>query len=48
MKLQEVSLKKLQKLLASRAGSSIEADNSPHGVYITRHRNIINSIEFYE
>ena len=36
MKSQEVNFQKSQKLLASRAGG-FEADNSPYGVYATRH-----------
>ena len=38
MKSQEVNFQKSQKLLASRAGSS-KQDNSPYGVYTTRHWN---------
>ena len=34
MKSQEVSFQKLQKLLGVR---EFGADNSPHGVYVTRH-----------
>ena len=41
MKSQEVSFLKSQKLLASRAGSSEQT--SPHGVYVTRHWNWMNS-----
>ena len=48
MKSQEVNFQKSQKLLASRAGSS-KQDNSPYGVYATRHWNWMNvAIECFE
>ena len=43
MKSQEVNFQKSQKLLASLAGQEFEADNSPYGVYATRHWNRMNS-----
>ena len=42
MKSQEVSFQKSQKI-ACLSGREFGADNSPHGVYVTRHWNWMNS-----